>query len=102
MDKDWNFPVGGLFSVDLGLLGWYVGINRRRYAMTYTTDHLAALMTRLANETARHGDNPNMSYYLESIRREIKGEEEFLAKHGVETYAGEPMTDDEIFAELGL
>ena len=28
--------------------------------MTYTTEHLAALHMRLANETARHGDNPDM------------------------------------------
>jgi len=70
--------------------------------MTYNTDHLAALHTRLANETARHGNNPNMAVYLNGIRREIKGEEEFLAKHGVETYAADDcdMTLDEIFAEL--
>jgi hypothetical protein len=71
--------------------------------MNYTTDHLAALMTRLANETARHGHNPNMQVYLEGIRREIKGEEEFLEKHGVETYAykyGDDMSIDDILAEL--
>ncbi len=67
------------------------------------TSHLVALMTRLANETARHGDNPKMAHYLESIRREIKGEEAFLASRGVNTYAPEvEMTDDEILAELGL
>jgi len=71
--------------------------------MTYTTSHLAALTTRLANETARHGDNPNMAGYLESIRREIKSEEAFLSSHGVNTYAaGDDMSDDDILAELGL
>lgn len=92
----------GDFSVDDSLRRWYIGFNRRIHAMTYSTDHLAALMSRLSNETARHGDNPNMAGYLDSIRREIRCEEEFLSKHGVETYSGEPMTDDEIFSELGI
>jgi len=71
--------------------------------MAYNTNHLAALMARLSNETARHGDNPNMQVYLEGIRREIKSEEEFLAKHGVTTYASDDddsMTIDDILAEL--
>ncbi len=71
--------------------------------MAYNTNHLAALMARLLNETARYGDNPNMKVYLEGIRREIKAEEEFLAKHGVETYASDDddsMTIDDILAEL--
>ena len=71
--------------------------------MTYNTNHLAALNTRLTNETARHENNPNMAIYLDGIRREIKGEEEFLAKHGVETYASDGddnMTIDDILAEL--
>jgi hypothetical protein len=67
------------------------------------TSHLVALMQRLANETERHCDNPAMAVYLESIRREIKGEEAFLAARGVNTYAADvEMTDDEILAELGL
>ena len=72
--------------------------------MTYTTDHLVSLMTRLSNETARHGNNPKMAYYLEGIRREIKGEEEFLKSNGVEVYSAPDaeVTDDELFAELGL
>jgi hypothetical protein len=44
-----------------------------------------------------------MAIYLDGIRREIKGEEEFLAKHGVETYASDGddnMTIDDILAEL--
>lgn len=81
---------------------YYLYVNATEDTMTYTTNHLAALMTRLANETARHGNNPKMAAYLDSIRSEIKGEEDFLAKHGVETYAGEEMTDDELFAELGF
>lgn len=72
--------------------------------MEYNTNHLAALHTRLINETARHGDNPNMQVYLEGIRREINGEEEFLAKHGVETYSWDyadgDMSLDDILAEL--
>ena len=71
--------------------------------MSYNTNHLAALHTRLASETARHGSNPDMAVYLDGIRREIKGEEEFLAKHGVETYASDDddsMTIDDILAEL--
>ncbi len=71
--------------------------------MSYNTNHLAALNTRLANETARHENNPNMAVYLDGIRREIKGEEEFLAKNGVETYASDDddsMTIDDILAEL--
>lgn len=71
--------------------------------MQYNTDHLAALMTRLSNETLRHGNNPAMSVYLDGIRKEIKSEEEFLAKHGVETYASdEDMTMEDIFAELDI
>lgn len=69
--------------------------------MSYNTNHLAALMTRFSNETARHGNNPAMSVYLDGIRKEIKSEEEFLAKHGVKTYASdEIMTMEDIFAEL--
>ena len=71
--------------------------------MTYNTNHLAALMTRRANETARHGDNPKMKTYLESIDREIQAEENFLKSKGVETYASsEEMTIEEILAELEL
>ena len=71
--------------------------------MTYNTNHLAALMTRHANETARHGDNPKMKTYLESIDREIQAEENFLKSKGVETYASsEEMTIEEILAELEL
>lgn len=72
--------------------------------MTYTTEHLVSLMTRLSNETERHGNNPKMSSYLESIRREIKGEEDFLKSKGVEVYSVSDvkMTDDELLAELGV
>lgn len=70
--------------------------------MTYTTSHLVALMTRLSNETARHGNNPDMQVYLEGIRKEIADEENFLEARGVNVYRGEEMTDDEILAELGL
>ena len=71
--------------------------------MTHTTDHLVALMTRLSNETARHGDNPFMYVYLNGIRKEIEAEERFLEKHGVNTYKNEkPMGDEELFAELGI
>lgn len=71
--------------------------------MTYNTNHLVALMTRLANETERHGSNPDMQVYLEGIRREIKGEEDFLAQHGVNTYAScDDMSMDEIMAELEM
>lgn len=72
--------------------------------MTYNTNHLVSLMTRLSNEEARHGDNPKMETYLESIRREIKGEEAFLAQHGVETYSACDigMTMDDIMLELGI
>lgn len=68
------------------------------------TTHLVALMTRLANETERHGSNPDMQVYLEGIRREIKGEEEFLEKRGVRTYSDHncEMTDEELFSELGI
>ena len=67
------------------------------------TSHLAALTTRLANETARHGNNPKMAAYLDGIRREIKGEEAFLAARGINTYANDSkMSDDELLAELGL
>lgn len=70
----------------------------------YNTDHLAALNIRLSNETARHGDNPKMANYLESIRREIKGEEKFLADRGVNVYANEcdDMSDDDLLDALGL
>lgn len=69
--------------------------------MTYTTDHLIALTTRLSNETARHGGNPAMSVYLDGIRKEIAQEEKFLEKRGVKTYGGdEEMTMDELMAEL--
>lgn len=73
--------------------------------MTYNTNHLTALHARLVNETARHGGNSDMAVYLDGIRREIKSEEEFLAKHGVETYASDDdssMTIDDILAELEL
>lgn len=72
--------------------------------MTYTTSHLIAIMTRLSNETARHGDNPKMSYYLDGIKKEIAAEEKFLASHGVNTYSTPDveMTDEELFAELDL
>jgi hypothetical protein len=60
-------------------------------------------MQRLSNETARHSDNPKMAVYLESIRREIKGEEAFLAARGINTYAADcEVSDDELLAELGL
>lgn len=72
--------------------------------MDYSTDHLTALHTRLSNETARHGDNPKMAHYLDSIRREIKNEEKFLSKHGVETYSydGEYISTNDILKELGI
>lgn len=71
--------------------------------MTYNTQHLVALMTRLSNETARHGSNPAMALYLDGIRREIKQEEAFLEARGVNTYASDfEMTEEEIMAELGL
>lgn len=72
--------------------------------MAYNTDHLAALTTRLANETARHGNNPSMKVYLEGIKKEIANEEAFLESHGVETYSskGADMSVDEILSELGL
>lgn len=68
----------------------------------YTTSHLVALMDRLSRETERHGSNPNMQVYLNSICKEIADEEAFLAARGVNTYAGEndDMTIDDIMAEL--
>lgn len=72
--------------------------------MAYTTSHLVALMTRLANETVRHGDNPDMQVYLNGIRKEIEDEENFLEARGVSVYRGDDcdMSDDELFAELGI
>ena len=71
--------------------------------MTYTTDHLIALTTRLSNETTRHGNNPTMSVYLDGIRKEIAQEEKFLESKGVKTYScDEDMTIDELMAELEL
>jgi hypothetical protein len=71
--------------------------------MDYNTSHLVALMQRLANETARHSDNPAMAVYIDGIRKEIKSEEAFLAARGVNTYAADvEMTYEEILAELGL
>lgn len=71
--------------------------------MTYNTDHLIALTTRLSNEKERHGHNPAMNTYLQGIEREIANEEKFLESKGVKTYSSdEEMTLDEIFAELEL
>ena len=67
------------------------------------TSHLIALMNRLSNETARHGNNPAMAHYLESIRKEIKDEEAFLEARGVKTYASDdetPESLDDLLAEL--
>jgi hypothetical protein len=67
------------------------------------TSHLAALNTRLQNETSRHKNNPKMAIYLDGIRREISSEEAFLAARGIKTYANDcEMSDDELLAELGL
>ena len=72
--------------------------------MTYTTSHLVALMTRLANETERHGNNPNMQVYLNGIRKEIADEERFLEARGVSVYRGDDcdISDDDLLAELGI
>lgn len=68
--------------------------------MAYNTDHLVALMTRLSNETARHGKNHAMQVYLQGIRREIKQEEEFLERRGVNIYRVEEISDDDLMAAL--
>ena len=69
--------------------------------MTYNTDHLIALTTRLSNEKERHGHNPAMNTYIQGIEREIANEEKFLESKGVKTYASDDeLTLDELFAEL--
>ena len=71
--------------------------------MTYNTNHLIALTSRLSNETKRHGNNPAMSVYLEGIKKEIAQEEAFLESKGVKTYGGEcDMSVDELMEELEL
>lgn len=70
--------------------------------MTYNTDHLAALQTRLSHELERHGDNPNAQVYLAGIRKEIAQEEKFLADRGINTYNADDcdLSDDDLYKEL--
>ena len=70
------------------------------------TEHLAALINRLGNERARLRDEKPGSQgealrkvWIKQIEAEIAAEEKFL---GMTPCENREMTDDEIFAELGI
>lgn len=71
------------------------------------TEHLTALITRLANETARlnasktEKERAFRTAIVKSCQREINGEEKFLGM-SLTDWNAPAISDDELFAELGL
>ena len=78
--------------------------------MNYTTEHYAALMTRLSNEKnylSRAVGEEAVSMrkvWITQIEKEIGGEIEFLKSKGVSVYTSntevDQLSDDELMEEL--